>query len=135
MEEHGIECSTEPQRPHVAVDVLAFRVQFPAEREHPVGHVRESALEVSFQVMGVVPCAGPELEQRGRLAHNGTPERGFERRGLIEVVGRRVDEPVPRRQLGIELSHRAMFAENDSPFSAFGPPSPFELRRIRHASG
>ena len=43
VHEHGIEGALEPQRPHVALEVLALGVQRPAQREHLRGEIRERA--------------------------------------------------------------------------------------------
>ena len=80
MGEDGIKDATEPQRPHVAGDVLALGIAGPAERQHRLGDVGERAGETRLEMRGVVAGAGAQFQQRGR----GTGDRIGE--GLEETA-------------------------------------------------
>ena len=80
VHEDGVEGPAEPERPHVAEDVLAARVERAAEAS--ICGERSESVHVnrSLQVGGVVAAARAELQQR---------------RGLGQLLEDRV--PVPRR--------------------------------------
>jgi hypothetical protein len=50
VHEHRVELTAEPERPHVRLDVVAFGVDRPAEREHPRRQVGERHVEVALQM-------------------------------------------------------------------------------------
>jgi hypothetical protein len=50
VHEHDVERPAEPERPHVAEDVLAVGVQLAAQRQHLRGEVSEGAGEALLQV-------------------------------------------------------------------------------------
>ena len=91
VHEDGVERAPEPERPHVAEDVLAAGVERAAQREHLRREVGERAREALPQVRGVVAAARAELEQRhglGQLLEDRVP------------VARRLDRVVRRAPSG-----------------------------------
>ena len=68
MDEHDVEGALEPERPHVALEVLALGVERSAQREHLRREIREGAREPRLEVRRVVAASRPELEQCPRLA-------------------------------------------------------------------
>ena len=64
MDEHGVERAPQPERAHVVLDVLALRVEGPAQLEHLAEMSVSVHVETRLQVRGVVPASGAELEER-----------------------------------------------------------------------
>jgi hypothetical protein len=86
VDEHRVEGPTEPDRPHVALDVLALRVQAPADLEHAGRAVDEREVEPCLQVRGVVPAAGAELEHLLDRDLRAVLDEGTVLRGLVRVL-------------------------------------------------
>ena len=91
MGEDGIEDASEPQRPHVAGEVLALGIARAAERQHRLCNVGERAGEMRLEVTGVVASAGAQLQQRGRRTDDGIG-KSLEKTGrLVGVILGRID--------------------------------------------
>ena len=88
VDEHGVERPSEPERPHVAEDVLAVGVQLAREGQHLRRDVGQGAREVLLEVRRVVAAARAELEQRACVRHLLEDERAIPLR-LDRVVRRR----------------------------------------------
>ena len=115
VNENRVEGPIEPQRAHVAEQMLAVRVQRPAHRQHLRRQIRQRDLRKrALQMHGVVSATGPELEKRARPAVPRLLEEPGEERGLVRVVlGGRHQGP-PRRKLSVEQSHFARFSSSRS---------------------
>ena len=57
VDEDAVERPVEPNRPHVALDVPALRIELPAHRQHAGRRVDQGHLEVRLEVGGVVAAA------------------------------------------------------------------------------
>ena len=97
VDEDRVEQPAQAQRAHVALDVLAVRVDAPALLEHAVRQVgQRDVLNLSLVVPGVIAAAGAKLEQRARRRVARLDDRlEVERRLLAVLLGRRKQvEPV-----------------------------------------
>jgi len=112
--EHHVEHPPEAERPHVADEMLALRVQRPAEGEHLGRQVGQRALEAGLQVRGVVAAARAELEERARLTLDDLVDDPRDEIGLVPV-GRRVRQQVePGREIRVQ-PHRLSDREGELP--------------------
>ena len=75
--------AAEPERPHVAFEVLALGVERAAEREHLGRDVGQRAVEARLQVRRVVPAARSELEQRPGVADRDVVDDAADERRLV----------------------------------------------------
>jgi hypothetical protein len=112
VHEHAVELATQPYRPHVALDVLALRVEGPAHGQHARHAVDERHREVRPQVRRVVAAAAAELEQRPRRRLAGIVQLTAVERGLFGVLGRRREERPPGGQLVVELHRTGLKISN-----------------------
>ena len=95
VDEHRVELTPEAHGPHVALDVLAFRIERAADREHAFGQIDEHHLEARFQVGSIAAAAAPELEHRPGRYRAGGDQRPFVERRFLGVVGWRRQERPP----------------------------------------
>ena len=102
MREHCVELASEPERPHVALDVLALGIQRAAELEHLLRDVGQRELEAALQMRGVVPAAGAELEHRRNVTVGHGLEHARDEVRLLDVVVRMRQEVEPGREVGVE---------------------------------
>ena len=105
VREHDVEAALEPQRPHVADDVLALRVQGSRQRQHRLGDVRERAGEPALEVARVVAAAGTQLEQRPQLALSVGLRQPDDLGRLVRVVLRSGQQVEPSGELRVEAHH------------------------------
>ena len=103
VDEDDVELSAEPQRPHVAFEVLALGVERAAEREHLGRDVGQRAVEARLQVRRVVPAARSELEQRPGVADRDVVHHAADERRLVPIVGRVREEVEPRREVRVHV--------------------------------
>ena len=103
--EHDVECAREPERPHVACEVLALGVQRPRDLEHLLRDVGERALEAVLEVARVVAAAGAELQQRAQLPLARSLGELDDLRRLLLVVLGSGQEVEPTRELRVEAHH------------------------------
>ena len=61
VHQHDVELSAEAQRPHVALEVLALRIDGPTHGQHSGRPVSQGQPVVTLEVKGEAPAAGPEL--------------------------------------------------------------------------
>ena len=101
VHEHGIEGAPEPQRPHVALDVLAFGVQRLAQREHLRREIGQRARELRLEVRRVVAAARAQLEERPGLGQL-VLDQAAVARGLAGVVCGRSQEVEPRCEVAVD---------------------------------
>jgi len=104
VDEDDVEAPPEPQRAHVAEDVVAFRVELAAQRQHLRREVRERAREVMLQVGGVVAAARAQLEQRPRVRKR-LDDRPAVALGLPRVVLGCRQKVEPGGELAVEAHH------------------------------
>ena len=102
MDEHRVEAPPEPDRTHVALEVLALGVQAAADLEHGGGQVDERELEPGLHVRGVVPAARAELEHLGDLAPGVVLDHLSVLGGLLGVVLRRREQRPPLGQVAVQ---------------------------------
>jgi hypothetical protein len=95
VDEDRVELSSEPHVPHVAVDVLAFRVQCAADGPHPLRWFHEHHLEAGLEMRGVVAAAAAELEDRARRPAGGGRERIRKECGFLLIIGWRRQKGPP----------------------------------------
>ena len=103
--EHDVECAREPERPHIACEVLALGVQRPRDLEHLLRDVGERAREAVLEVARVVAAAGAELQQRAQLPLARSLGELDDLRGLLLVVLGSGQEVEPTRELRVEAHH------------------------------
>ena len=90
VNEHGVEPAAEPDGPHVAFDMLAFRIELAAHLEHARRHVDQCHGEPPLRCEALFPPPLPS--SRMRAARSCTPgqQRLLVERGFFGVVlGRR----------------------------------------------
>ena len=102
VDEDRIELPVQPHRAHVAVQVLAFRVERPADRKHVRREVDQGHAEVCLEVRHVVPTAAAKLQQRHGWFLAGIKENLAVFLRLLDVVVGRGEEGPPRGQVGVE---------------------------------
>jgi hypothetical protein len=96
VDEDGVEGPPQSDRAHVALGVLALRVQPPADGQHRRGEVDQRHPQVPLQVRGVVAAAAAELEDLLERAVDGLAHQPQVGRGLRGVLlgGREQRPPV-----------------------------------------
>jgi hypothetical protein len=95
VDEDEVELPPEPRRPHVALDVLALRVQRQADLPHPGRWFNENHHESSLEMRGVVSAAAAKFQEGARRPRAGGSE-GIPVKGrFLGVVGRRREERPP----------------------------------------
>src|SRR5687768_17473429 len=104
VNEHGVELPVQSHATHVADMVLARRIQFPAVRQHAVGHIDEDELlDALLHVRRVITAAASQLEHRLDAPVGGLLHRvEVEGRLFLVILGRRQQRP-PFRELVVQL--------------------------------
>ena len=102
MHHHGVELALQAQRAHVARQVLAVRVERLRQRQHPGREVGQRAAEVALHEEGVAAGASAQLQQRSAARRARALQRGDVRGRLVRVIGDRIEQAVPRRQLPVQ---------------------------------
>ena len=106
VHEDAVELPPEADATHVALDVLALRVEVPAHPEHVGRAVDERQVEARLEVGGVVAAAAPELEQRLCRPLTVLQQGALVEGRLLGVLGRGRQQRPPVGQLAIELRGR-----------------------------
>ena len=107
VHEHRVELAREAQRPHVARQVLAIRVERLRQRQHPGREVGQRAAKVALHEAGVAAGAGAQLQQRSAARRARAFQRGDVRGRLVRVIGDRIEQAVPRCQLPVQQRFHA----------------------------
>lgn len=71
LDEYQVELASQPDLAHISLDVFTFRIKRLADFQHPWRKIHQRHLEIAFEVRGVVPAPGTQLEPRHGFA--GTP--------------------------------------------------------------
>jgi hypothetical protein len=102
MGEHRVELPSQPQRAHVALDVLAVGIQLPADLEHRRRHVGQRHGEVALEVRGVVASAAAQLEHPLQPPGGAVAQEAAVDLRLLDVVLGRGEEREPSRQVAVQ---------------------------------
>lgn len=102
VHEDAVEGAPEPDRPHVALDVLALRVEAAAHRKHGGREVDERAGQKRLQVGGVVATTAAEVEKSARRPATVSFEQTAVEGGLLGVVAHWGQQGIPVGEVAVE---------------------------------
>ena len=83
MDEDTIELAPQPDRTHVALDMLALRVQRAAHLEHAWSAVDEHHVESCFQIRRIIAAPAAQFQQRLRGSFTRTQQQSLIERCLL----------------------------------------------------